>query len=71
MDLRALKLKAVNEVNEELREEKLYQFKDEVKHLIHQISENNESIEHQHKVNDALRDNLSSLHLKETIDIQL
>lgn len=71
MDLKALRAEAVNEVNADLREERIDQFKTDVRNKIKLISQNNEAIQNLQIRNDELRRDLSALELDEFTDVTL
>jgi len=71
MNLQEMLKEAIEESNQELREEKDRQFKAQVKKVIRAISDNNAKIQDLLKDNEELKAELSSLDYKEFEDIKL
>ena len=69
MDSNTLRLEAINEANVDIREQKKYEFKQYIKSLISDISENNITIQEREAKNKGIRNEISSLDLELDGDI--
>jgi len=69
MDSNTLRLEAINEANVDIREQKKYEFKQYIKSLISEISENNITIQEREAKNKGIRNEISSLDLELDGDI--
>jgi len=69
MDSNTLRLEAINEANVDIREQKKYEFKQYIKSLISDISENNITIQECEAKNKGICNEISSLDLELDGDI--
>ncbi len=71
MDLKALREQAINEANNDFSEENINKFKQNIKNIIRQISDNNNIIAHTQKQNKKLQKQLEDYELEEFTKVSL